>query len=54
MYFHHVLGKAEEINRMNKLINLTKGNRVLYVAAILSIAAATFVAMIEPDRKSVV
>ncbi|WP_298839224.1 ABC transporter ATP-binding protein [uncultured Clostridium sp.] len=33
---------------MNKLINLTKGNRVLYVAAILSIAAATFVAMIEP------
>lgn len=48
MYFHHVLGKAEEINRMNKLINLTKGNRVLYVAAILSIAAATFVAMIEP------
>ncbi|MCB2305333.1 ABC transporter ATP-binding protein/permease [Clostridium estertheticum] len=33
---------------MKKLINLTKGNRVLYIVAIISIAAATFIAMIEP------
>ena len=33
---------------MKKLINLTKGNRVLYSVAIISIAAATFIAMIEP------
>ncbi|MBU3099166.1 MULTISPECIES: ABC transporter ATP-binding protein [Clostridium] len=33
---------------MKKLINLTKGNRVLYIVAIISIAAATFIAMLEP------
>ncbi|MBU3153937.1 ABC transporter ATP-binding protein/permease [Clostridium estertheticum] len=33
---------------MKKLINLTKGNRVLYIVAIVSIAAATFIAMLEP------
>jgi ATP-binding cassette subfamily B protein len=33
---------------MKKLLKLTKGNRLLYIAAILSIAAATFVAMVEP------
>jgi ATP-binding cassette subfamily B protein len=33
---------------MKKLLKLTKGNRLLYMAAILSIAAATFVAMLEP------
>ena len=33
---------------MNKLLKLTKGNRLLYTAAILSIAAATFIAMLEP------
>ncbi|MCB2294704.1 ABC transporter ATP-binding protein/permease [Clostridium algoriphilum] len=33
---------------MKKLIKLTKGNRILYITAILSIAVATFIAMIEP------
>ncbi|MBX4264781.1 ABC transporter ATP-binding protein [Clostridium estertheticum] len=33
---------------MKKLINLTKGNRVLYIVAVISIAAATFIAMLEP------
>ncbi|MBW9151707.1 ABC transporter ATP-binding protein [Clostridium estertheticum] len=33
---------------MKKLINLTKGNRMLYIVAIVSIAAATFIAMLEP------
>lgn len=33
---------------MKKLLRLTKGNRLLYTAAILSIAAATFIAMLEP------
>jgi len=33
---------------MKKLIELTKGNRLLYVVAILSIAVATFIAMLEP------
>lgn len=33
---------------MKKLLKLTRGNRLLYMAAILSIAAATFVAMVEP------
>ena len=33
---------------MKKLLKLTKGNRLLYITAILSIAAATFVAMMEP------
>jgi len=33
---------------MKKLLKLTKGNRLLYTAAILSIAAATFIAMLEP------
>jgi ATP-binding cassette subfamily B protein len=33
---------------MEKLLKLTKGNRLLYMTAILSIALATFIAMIEP------
>jgi ATP-binding cassette subfamily B protein len=33
---------------MNKLLNLTKGNRLLYGMAILSIAIGTFISMIEP------
>jgi len=33
---------------MKKLLKLTKGNRLLYTAAILSIASATFIAMLEP------
>ena len=33
---------------MKKLLKLTKGNRLLYTAAILSIAVATFIAMLEP------
>ncbi|MBU3112878.1 ABC transporter ATP-binding protein [Clostridium lacusfryxellense] len=33
---------------MNKLLNLTRGNRSLYITAILSVAAATFIAMLEP------
>ena len=33
---------------MNKLLKLTKGNRSLYITAILSIAVATFIAMLEP------
>ncbi|MGH4123500.1 MAG: ABC transporter ATP-binding protein [Clostridium sp.] len=33
---------------IKKLLKLTKGNRLLYFAAILSIAAATFIAMLEP------
>jgi len=33
---------------MKKLLELTKGNRLLYSAAILSIAVATFIAMLEP------
>lgn len=33
---------------MKKLIALTKGNRLLYIIAILSIAVATFIAMLEP------
>jgi len=33
---------------MKKLFKLTKGNRVLYITAILSIAVATFIAMLEP------
>ena len=33
---------------MKKLLKLTKGNRLLYITAILSIAAATFIAMLEP------
>jgi len=33
---------------MKKLIELTKGNRLLYVVAILAIAVATFIAMLEP------
>ena len=33
---------------MKKLLKLTKGNRLLYTMAIISIAAATFVAMLEP------
>jgi len=33
---------------MTRLINLTKGNRLLYASAIISIAAATFIAMLEP------
>jgi ATP-binding cassette subfamily B protein len=33
---------------MKKLLELTKGNRLLYITAILSIAAATFISMIEP------
>ncbi|MBU3214350.1 ABC transporter ATP-binding protein/permease [Clostridium estertheticum] len=33
---------------MKKLINLTKGNRMLYIVAIISIAVATFIAMLEP------
>ncbi|HEY8891089.1 MAG TPA: ABC transporter ATP-binding protein [Clostridium sp.] len=33
---------------MKKLLELTKGNRLLYTAAILSIAVATFIAMLEP------
>lgn len=33
---------------MKKLLKLTKGNRLLYITAIISIAVATFVAMIEP------
>ncbi|MGH4140790.1 ABC transporter ATP-binding protein [Clostridium sp.] len=33
---------------MKKLLKLTVGNRLLYFTAILSIAAATFIAMLEP------
>ncbi len=33
---------------MKKLLNLTKGNRLLYIIAMLSIAVATFIAMLEP------
>jgi ATP-binding cassette subfamily B protein len=33
---------------MKKLLNLTEGNRLLYITAILSIAVATFIAMLEP------
>ena len=33
---------------MKKLIQLTKGNRLLYISAILSIGVATLIAMIEP------
>ncbi|WBW96355.1 ABC transporter ATP-binding protein [Oceanirhabdus sp. W0125-5] len=33
---------------MKKLLKLTKGNRLLYITAILSIAVATFVSMIQP------
>ena len=33
---------------MKKLIALTKGNRLLHIIAILSIAVATFIAMLEP------
>ncbi|MBU3130446.1 ABC transporter ATP-binding protein/permease [Clostridium tagluense] len=33
---------------IKKLLSLTKGNRLLYFAAILSIASATFIAMLEP------
>ena len=33
---------------MKKLLKLTKGNRLLYMTAIISIAAATFIAMLEP------
>jgi len=33
---------------MKRLLKLTKGNRLLYITAILSIAAATFIAMLEP------
>jgi len=33
---------------MKKLLELTKGNRLLYTAAIISIAVATFIAMLEP------
>jgi ATP-binding cassette subfamily B protein len=33
---------------MEKLLKLTKGNRLLYMTAILSIAVATFIAMLEP------
>ena len=33
---------------MKKLLRLTKGNRALYITAILSIAVATFIAMLEP------
>lgn len=33
---------------MKKLIQLTKGNRLLYISAILSVGAATLIAMIEP------
>lgn len=33
---------------MKKLLKLIRGNRLLYVAAILSIAASTFIAMLEP------
>lgn len=33
---------------MKKLLSLTKGNRLLYITAILSIAVATFIAMLEP------
>ena len=33
---------------MKKLLKLTKGNRWLYMTAIISIAAATFIAMLEP------
>jgi len=33
---------------VKKLLKLTKGNRLLYFTAILSIAAATFIAMLEP------
>ena len=33
---------------MKKLLNLTKGNRALYITAILSVAVATFIAMLEP------
>ena len=33
---------------MKKLLKLTKGNRLLYITAILSIAVATFIAMMEP------
>jgi ATP-binding cassette subfamily B protein len=38
----------KEANYMKKLLKLTKGNRLLYITAILSIAAATFIAMMEP------
>ncbi|MBZ9606841.1 ABC transporter ATP-binding protein/permease [Clostridium estertheticum] len=33
---------------MKKLLKLTKGNRLLYITAIISIAVATFIAMLEP------
>lgn len=33
---------------MKKLLRLTKGNRLLYITAILSVGVATLVAMIEP------
>lgn len=33
---------------MNKIIQLTKGSRLLYITAIISIGAASFIAMIEP------
>lgn len=33
---------------MNKFIQVTKGSRLLYITAIISIAIASFVAMIEP------
>ena len=33
---------------MKKLLKLTKGNRLLYFTAIISIAVATFIAMLEP------
>lgn len=33
---------------MKKLLNLTKGNRLLYIIAMFSIAVATFIAMLEP------
>lgn len=33
---------------MKKLLELTKGNRLLYMTAIVAIAAATFIAMLEP------
>ncbi|GCD11527.1 ABC transporter ATP-binding protein [Clostridium tagluense] len=42
-----VMGHKEGIY-IKKLLSLTKGNRLLYFAAILSIAAATFIAMLEP------
>ncbi|MCM1988954.1 ABC transporter ATP-binding protein [Oceanirhabdus seepicola] len=36
------------MTKMKKLLKLTKGNRLLYITAILSIAVATFVSMIQP------